>query len=102
MPISLAFTGGKGGTGKTFMAINFAAYVTGVLHRRALLVDCDVENPNCRILLGKDADPSIPVETREIAIYMPNFDPAKCTYCGKCRDACYRHAILQFASHSPS
>jgi len=45
MIISIA--SGKGGTGKTTVAVNLAR----VLNENTLLLDCDVEEPNCHIFL---------------------------------------------------
>jgi MinD superfamily P-loop ATPase len=97
---SIAVTGGKGGTGKTLIAINIAVKFANE-GQKVLLIDCDVENPNTNILLGKSLNDK-DVVSQAVSIYKPRFNPEKCTKCGKCRDACYRHAILQFPNHSPS
>lgn len=97
---SIAVTGGKGGTGKTLMATNIAMQLTAQ-GKKVLLVDFDVENPNTNILLGVSLSDS-KVEKKEVSIYKPEFDLDKCTKCGLCRDACYRHAILQFPGQTPS
>ncbi len=96
----ISVTGGKGGTGKTLIAVNLAVYYAQ-LGYKILLIDADVENPNSNILLGKsltDTD----VKRAQIDMFVPQFSTDKCTKCGKCRDACYRHAILQFSDHFPS
>ncbi|QEE14605.1 P-loop NTPase [Promethearchaeum syntrophicum] len=96
----ISVTGGKGGTGKTLIAVNLAVYYAK-LGYKVLLIDSDVENPNSNILLGKaltDSD----VERTHIDMFVPKFSPDKCIKCGKCRDACYRHAILQFPDQFPS
>ncbi|MHA1560555.1 MAG: MinD/ParA family ATP-binding protein, partial [Promethearchaeota archaeon] len=48
----ISVTGGKGGTGKTLIAVNLAVYYAQ-LGYKVLLIDADVENPNSNILLGK-------------------------------------------------
>ena len=98
--ISVAITGGKGGTGKTLVATNLAVKFA-LDGFKVLLVDCDVENPNANILLGKNLTDS-KVSSSEVNIFLPIFDENICTKCGKCRDVCYRHAILQFPKMYPS
>ena len=96
----ISVTGGKGGTGKTLIAVNLAVYYAQ-LGYKVLLIDSDVENPNSNILLGKaltDKD----VKRTQIDMFVPIFSNDKCTKCGKCRDACYRNAILQFPDQFPS
>ena len=91
---SIAITGGKGGTGKTLIATNLAIQLAHSGYH-TLLIDCDVENPNSNILLGKSLD-TPDVEKQSISMYKPVFSKDLCTKCGICRSACYRHAILQF------
>ncbi len=97
---TIAITGGKGGTGKTLIATNLAVQLAQDGFS-VLLIDSDVENPNTNILLGHSLlDPH--VEQAPVEIFTPKFDEDKCIQCGKCRDVCYRHAILQFKDHYPS
>ncbi|MHA1585375.1 MAG: nucleotide-binding protein [Promethearchaeota archaeon] len=98
--LKIAITGGKGGTGKTLIATNIAVNFAEEGHR-VLLIDCDVENPNSNILLGKSLEDE-DVQKEPVMIFKPEFDPDKCIKCGKCRDACYRNAILQFPNQIPS
>ena len=46
----IAIASGKGGTGKTSVAVNLAA----TAGRSVTLVDCDVEEPNAHIFLKGD------------------------------------------------
>lgn len=82
MIISVA--SGKGGTGKTTLAVSLAHVAP-----QAAYVDCDVEAPNGHIFLR----PSV---TRQTTAYrtVASVDEAKCTWCGKCMDACAFHAIV--------
>jgi len=74
---------GKGGTGKTTVAVNLALALKNVQ-----FLDCDVEEPNAHIFLK----PRINGEKKAF-IPVPEVDEAKCTYCGKCREVCAYHAI---------
>jgi MinD superfamily P-loop ATPase len=76
---------GKGGTGKTTVAVNLALTAAGGVQ----LLDCDVEEPNCHLFL----DPDIR-ERRAVGIPVPVVDEAKCTACGECGRACQYHAIV--------
>jgi MinD superfamily P-loop ATPase len=81
----VAVASGKGGTGKTTVAVNLALAVPGPVR----LLDCDVEEPNCHIFL----DPRI--EAREaVCIPVPVVDEEKCTACGECGRICQYHAIV--------
>ncbi|NWG04349.1 MAG: P-loop NTPase [Syntrophaceae bacterium] len=83
MIISIA--SGKGGTGKTTIAVNLAL---SLLKGNAQLIDCDVEEPNSHIFLS----PSIHQVT-SVGMRVPRIDESKCTYCGKCAQVCEYHAI---------
>jgi len=81
MIISVA--SGKGGTGKTTIAVNLALSLKNIQ-----FLDCDVEEPNAHLFLK----PRIKDEARAF-IPVPEVDETKCTYCGKCREVCAYHAI---------
>jgi MinD superfamily P-loop ATPase len=76
---------GKGGTGKTTVATSLAA----ILGPRAQLVDCDVEEPNCHILMKPRLETS-----DSITIPTPVVNMEKCTLCGKCGEVCRFSAIV--------
>jgi MinD superfamily P-loop ATPase len=83
MIISIA--SGKGGTGKTTIAVNLALSLP---QGAVQLIDCDVEEPNSHIFLS----PIIHRAT-SVGIPVPRIDESKCTYCGKCARVCEYHAI---------
>ena len=82
MIISVA--SGKGGTGKTMVAVNLAV----VLGPRAQYLDCDVEEPNGHIFLKPKID-----ERWEVEVPIPTIDYEKCNFCGKCQEVCLFNAI---------
>ncbi|MDD4939537.1 MAG: ATP-binding protein [Candidatus Omnitrophica bacterium] len=81
MIISVA--SGKGGTGKTTVAVNLALSLKNIQ-----FLDCDVEEPNAHIFLK----PLIKEKT-EAYIPVPEIDEAKCAHCGRCQEVCAYHAI---------
>ena len=81
MIISVA--SGKGGTGKTTVAVNLALSLGNVQ-----LLDCDVEEPNCHIFIK-------PVFTGRSSVFIPvpEVNMEKCDGCGKCQEVCAYNAI---------
>jgi len=86
--MKIAIASGKGGTGKTTVAINLA-YTASLLSRRVQYLDCDVEEPNGHIFLKPQITGS-----REVTIDVPQVDLEKCTACGKCGEICQYGAII--------
>ena len=91
----VAITGGKGGTGKTVVAINLATQLAN-LGKKVLIIDCDVDSPNVAILLGAELK-----DKQVIKRFLPEFILENCTYCGKCAEYCRAHAILQVGDKPP-
>ena len=81
MIISIA--SGKGGTGKTTLAVNLALSISNVQ-----ILDCDVEEPNSHIFIKPKIRKKEP-----IFIPIPKIDEAKCNHCGKCAQVCAYNAI---------
>jgi len=81
MIISVA--SGKGGTGKTTVAVNLALSL-----EHAQLLDCDVEEPNAQIFLKANI-----TERKPATVRVPEIDYEKCDFCGKCQEVCAYHAL---------
>jgi len=81
----LAVLSGKGGTGKTTVAVNLA--LSWAPHQKTTYVDYDVEEPNGFIFLR----PQIR-GTSTVSLPYPKINEA-CTLCGKCSEACQYHAL---------
>ena len=84
---TIAIASGKGGTGKTTVAIHLAACLAEVGHSIQYL-DCDVEEPNGHLFLKPR------IEHSEVAsIPVPLIDASRCTSCGRCATVCEFNAI---------
>lgn len=83
MIISIA--SGKGGTGKTTVAVNLALAIKDL---GVQLVDCDVEEPNAHLFLK-------PVITEAVDVHaeVPEINLDRCTHCGQCQEICQFNAI---------
>lgn len=82
----IAVASGKGGTGKTTVAVNLALSLS-----KCTLVDCDVEEPNCALFLDLDLE-----KVEDVNIPVPVFDLEKCSFCGECAEFCTFNAIAVF------
>lgn len=85
--MKIAIASGKGGTGKTTVATNLA-WLASQDGRAVAYLDCDVEEPNGHIFLRPEIDAE-----RAIEKLVPEIDPARCTHCGRCAQACRYGAI---------
>lgn len=80
----VAIASGKGGTGKTTVAVNMALSLKDVQ-----ILDCDVEEPNVHLLLH----PSI-IKEKSIYVPTPKVNEELCNHCGKCSEFCQYNAIF--------
>jgi len=80
----ISIASGKGGTGKTSVAVNMALAIGNVQ-----LLDCDVEEPNAHLLLN----PKIS-RTEPVYISIPSVNEKLCDCCGKCAEFCQYNAIF--------
>lgn len=83
----IAVTGGKGGTGKSTVAISLAVELAR--RYKTMLVDADVECPNDHLLLSVKKK-----KDKNIYQLIPKWDYSKCTKCGKCASVCKQDAIV--------
>ena len=84
----IAIASGKGGTGKTTVAVNLAALLAKMEKSTVTYADCDVEEPNGHIFLkpwiGSSEIVTIPV---------PVIDDERCNVCGACSSFCQYKAL---------
>lgn len=94
----VSITGGKGGTGKSFVATNLAYYLASRLGGlRIVLADLDVEAPNDHILLGVNRLENM----EDIDIFFPKIIYEKCTACGACVKVCDTGAMIMAPGKPP-
>lgn len=85
----LTVTGGKGGTGKTVVAVNLALALSSLTGERVLLVDLDVDNPCTYTLLNVE-----PKTVEAVKSFKPVIDDDSCVKCGTCVKHCPAHALF--------
>ncbi|MBR9978305.1 MAG: (4Fe-4S)-binding protein [Bacteroidetes bacterium] len=83
----IAVAGGKGGTGKTLVAVTLASLLSS--RCETALVDLDVEEPNDHLYFD------MPLRCREeVYRIIPAINDAFCDQCGVCGDVCAYNALL--------
>ena len=85
--MKIAITGGKGGTGKSTVAVSLA--IEFARNYKTMLVDADAECPNDHLLVS--------IKRKKYAnVYqlIPKWDFDKCTKCGDCAKVCKQNAIV--------
>ncbi len=80
----IVIASGKGGTGKTTVAVNLARACGGPVQ----VLDCDVEAPNAHLFLRGTPQGSTPC-----MVMVPEIDAAVCDGCGECARLCAYNAI---------
>jgi MinD superfamily P-loop ATPase len=93
--MNIAIASGKGGTGKTTVAVNLA-YFLATSGQSVQYLDCDVEEPNGHLFLKPT------IETRTSATVMvPKIIDVKCTFCGACSAKCQYNALVSLPGIPP-
>ncbi|MDO4731279.1 MAG: ATP-binding protein [Clostridia bacterium] len=82
--MKIACLSGKGGAGKTLVAVNLIAAA-----EKGTYIDCDVEEPNGRIFLKPEN-----IKTEVVNTLLPEFDAEKCSGCKECVRFCRFHALM--------
>ena len=77
---------GKGGTGKTTVAVSLALALQA--DHPVQFLDCDVEEPNAHFFLKPRIE-----ESEDVFTPVPEIDESLCTYCGKCAQVCAYNAL---------
>lgn len=90
----IGITGGKGGTGKSTIAVALAYQLAK--KSKILLVDADVDCPNDHLLLKIERKLLKTVEQR-----IPKWDYDKCIKCGLCGEVCKTNAIVAIKKNNP-
>ena len=80
--MKVAVLSGKGGTGKTFIAVNLA-YIS-----KSIYVDCDVEEPNGYLFFKPEN-----VLKENVYVKIPKVDNEKCNGCRECIEFCKFNAL---------
>jgi MinD superfamily P-loop ATPase len=82
--VIISIASGKGGTGKTTVAVNMALSLKDVQ-----LLDCDVEEPNVHLFLRPKIN-----ETKPVYVSIPQVNEELCDHCGKCSEFCEYNALF--------
>ncbi len=93
--VVIGVSGGKGGSGKSTVAVNLAISLTRYANR-VLLVDSDVESPVDHILLGLER-----MKIGDIEAFRPRIIEEKCIKCSRCVDNCPEHALVGLPGQLP-
>ncbi len=86
--MKIAIASGKGGTGKTTLSTNLAAFLSE--EEPVVLTDLDVEEPNSGLFISGTLKHS---ESKYKMI--PEWDQTYCNLCGICQEVCNFNAVLK-------
>lgn len=92
----IGITGGKGGVGKSTVAILLANKLRSK-GEKVILCDCDVECPNDYLLLGE----KLKSPAQKVYAQFPQLDESKCIKCGLCARNCRSNAIFEAPGQYP-
>lgn len=91
--MKIAIASGKGGTGKTTLAVNLASFLCSEIlnkNQKVALVDLDVEEPNAGLFIKGEI-----VNSQYQFRAVPLWKESRCILCGKCKTLCNFNAIAQ-------
>ena len=86
--MKVAVLSGKGGTGKTFVAVNLA-----YSDKNSVYIDCDVEEPNGHLFFKPEI-----MQKTDVNVKIPVCDEYLCNGCRKCVLFCEFHALAYIGS----
>ena len=87
--VKISIASGKGGTGKTTVAVNLARIFDGDV----VLADCDVEEPNAQLFLKTSGH-----NEKIVSLPVPEVNETLCDGCGLCSKICQFSAIVTFGT----
>lgn len=88
--MKIAVASGKGGTGKTSVAVNLVTLIASYhLPAPTIFLDCDAEAPNAALFLHPEM-----LEREPVEIFIPTIDQSLCNHCGQCVEICHFHALI--------
>ncbi len=91
--MNIGIVSGKGGAGKTLVAVNLA--YTASKNRKVTLYDLDVEEPNSFLFFkGCTSD------AESVKLMVPKVDDSICNSCGICSKVCEFNAIINLDSQT--
>lgn len=85
--MNIGIVSGKGGAGKTLVAVNLA--YTASKYSKVTLYDLDVEEPNSFLFFNE-----IEYNSEKVKVMIPSVDAEKCNSCGICSKVCEFNAII--------
>lgn len=86
--MKIAVASGKGGTGKTTLSANLAAYIAE--QQAVVLLDLDVEEPNSGLFIEGTT-----LYREPVFRFVPTWKAELCTLCGRCQEVCNFNAVLR-------
>jgi len=89
--VKIAVASGKGGTGKTTLAVA----LTQTCADPVCYVDCDVEEPNGHLFLRPTN-----VTEQPVSVLVPEVDKDRCAGCGACGEVCEFNAVVTIAKRA--
>jgi len=86
--MKIAIASGKGGTGKTTVATNLAAFLA--IEHPVVLTDLDVEEPNSGLFISGKM-----IQQKDMFKMIPEWKKEDCILCGNCQKVCNFNAVIK-------